>query len=86
MSKINVLAVLNGKPIKSKSGLKNLIFTSAELVRFVPADVPGTPLHEAVRGPADQIPTSVTVTAHNPSGRKWSAEIVRGESGTFSFK
>lgn len=91
---VDVLAVFldapggfpTGKPIRTKTALKNLINTSAEVVHLIPVAVPGTPLHEAVRGSAYKLPAGVTVTAHSPSGRKWSAEIGRTASGVFSVR
>ena len=84
--KINGLAVAFGKLINTKSTLKHLINTSAEIVKFLPADNP-TPLTEAVRtGSAHTLPSNVTVTVHSPTNRKWSATITRSESGVFSVK
>lgn len=86
MPKINVLAVFNGQPLKTKAALKQLIETSADLVDFLPADKP-TPLTEAVRleGPT-HLPAHVTVVAHSPTKRKWTAEVSRTHSGVFTVK
>jgi hypothetical protein len=87
MSKINVLAVLvaDGKsiPIKSKSALKQLISTSAELVKIVPVEA--SPSLVAATS-AYNLPTESVFVAHSPSGRKWTAEISRTESHEFSIR
>jgi hypothetical protein len=76
-NKINVLATAFGKPIPTKTALKKLLDTGAELVTFLPADHP-TPLTENVRtGTALHLPGNVTVIAHSPTGRKWTAEVTR---------
>lgn len=90
MSKINVIASLVTESvsdvIKVKAKLKNLLETSAEVVRFVPIDVPGTPAHEAARGIATRLPAGMTVTVLSPTNRKWLAEVTRSESNVFSVK
>jgi hypothetical protein len=87
MSKINVLAVgPTGKPVSTKSALKQLISTSADLVSFVPIPVASDPAHEAVRGLAYLIPAATSVTVHSPTNRKWSATVSRTESHVFSVK
>lgn len=87
MSKINVLAVLvtdsESIPVRSKSGLVNLIKTSPDLVKFVPI-TPSPALAYAV--PAYNIPVEGTFVAHSPTGRKWSAQISRTESHVFSVR
>ena len=84
---VDVLAVLvtDGKstPVASKSGLRNLLSASPELVRFVPV-TPSPSLVSAT--PANAIPTGALIVAHNPAGRKWSAQISRTASKELSFK
>lgn len=86
MPKINVLATAFGKPITTKTALKQLINTSPEVVRFLPADSP-TPLTERLRkfqiSPFAQLPASVVLIAHSPTGRKWTAEITRNQIRQF---
>lgn len=86
MSMINVLAVVDGTPVKTKSGLTNLIKGSADTVTLIPIDIPGSPWHEAVRGNAYGMPVGIPVTVHSPTNRKWSAEITRTEYHGFSVK
>lgn len=86
MSKINVLAVSDNGPIRTKTALKQLILTSAELVKLVPVPVISDPAHESVRGTAYTLPAGTTVTVHSPTTRKWSAEISRTGSGVFTVK
>jgi hypothetical protein len=86
MSKINVLAVSETGPIRTKAALTQLIKTSTELVTFVPIPVPSNPAHEAVRGNAYEIPAATVVTVHSPTGRKWTAQVSRTNSHVFSVK
>ena len=86
MSSIDVLAVTQTGPISTKSGLKQLILTSPELVKFVPVPVLSDPAHESVRGSAYTIPAGAIVTVHSQTGRKWSAKVTRTESHEFSVK
>lgn len=87
MSKINILAVLvtDGKSelVKSKTSLRNLILTSPELVKIVPVN-PSPGLVSATS--AYDMPVGTVFVAHNPSGRKWTAEISRTESHVISVK
>lgn len=83
MSKINVLATAFGKPIKSKSGFKDLILTSPELVKIVPI-TPSPALVSAVS--AYDVPVDGTFVAHSPTGRKWTAQFTRTESHVFRVK
>ena len=87
MSAVDVLAVLisDGKsvPVASKAGLKTLLYTSPELVRFVPVN-PSPALVSAT--PANAIPTGTVFVAHNPAGRKWSATVGRTESNALHVK
>jgi hypothetical protein len=83
MHKINVLAVGPSGPISTKTALKQLISTSAELVKIVPVTAsPG--LVSATS--AYDVPAGTVFVAHSPTGRKWSAEISRNESHVFSVK
>jgi hypothetical protein len=83
MHKINVLAVGPSGPISTKTALKQLISTSAELVKIVP--VTASPSLVAATS-AYALPTESVFVAHSPTGRKWSAEISRNESHVFSVK
>lgn len=87
MSAVDVLAVLvtDGKsiPVASKSGLKNLLYTSPELVRFVPVN-PSPALVSAT--PANAVPFGTVFLVHNPAGRKWSATVGRTESSAIHVK
>jgi hypothetical protein len=83
VSKINVLAVGPSGPISTKTALKQLISTSAELVKIVP--VKASPSLVAATS-AYNLPTESVFVAHSPSGRKWTAEISRTESHEFSIR
>jgi hypothetical protein len=88
----NVIAVFvnpdsqHSTVVETKRGLKALISTSAETVKFVPIPVVSDPAHEAVRGSAVWIPAGTPVTVHSPTNRKWSATVSRTESNVFSVK
>lgn len=81
--KINVLASGPTGPITTKTALKQLISTSAELVKITPV-TPSPSLVSTV--PAYNLPAGTVFVAHSPTGRKWSAEISRTESHVFSVK
>lgn len=89
MSKINVLATAFGKPITTKTALKQLLSTSPEVVKFLPADKP-TPLTERLRkfmiNPFAQLPESTVIVAHSPTKREWTAEIIGSTPGTVRIK
>jgi hypothetical protein len=86
MPKINVLATAFGQPIRTKAALKQLIGTSPETVKLLPADKP-TPLTERVRMyDAYVLPSNVTALVHSPTGRNWTAELSRKETGSFLVK
>lgn len=87
MSKINVLASLSNRVIKTKTQLKDLMSKSPDLVTFVPIPIPGNPAHEAVRGIATFIPAGTQVTVHSPTvGRQWTATVSRNENHEFTIK
>lgn len=83
MSKINVLATGPNGPITTKATLKQLISTSAELVKIVPL-TPSPGLVSATS--AYDLPTESVFVALSPSGRKWSAEISRTNSHVLTVK
>jgi len=90
--KINVLAVFidpdsgESVPVRTKAGLRNVILTSSQVIKFVPIPVPSDPAHEAVRGFAYDMPVDAVVTVHSPTNRKWSAEVTRSGSHEFYVK